>query len=191
MKFQPKGYNSFLAASLFDLTQTNVKSSDPLYSGYSVQTGEITVQGFELEALASLYEGLNLSASYTLQEAEITGGAASEKGNRPANVPSQTASLWVDYTIQPQSAVGKLGLAGIGLGGGVRYVGERYGDNANTIKLESNTVFDAEIGYERETWKVALNLNNLTDEDTIGTCTAFGCYYGDGRTVVGKLTYRW
>ena len=60
---------------------------------------------------------------------EITGG--DNTGNRPANVPEHSANAWLDYTIQDGM------FQGLGLGGGVRYVGSRYDLNTNLNELDS------------------------------------------------------
>lgn len=200
VKFQPPGWNSFVTASVYDLTRTNVVVSQavPTATGGLAQeisqTGEIQSRGFELEATASIVEGVDLLAAYTYTDAEITEGqdtvvnglvTATTTGNQPANVPKHAASLWVNYTIQPGYR-----LEGLSLGLGTRYIGERFGQNANTIDLPSVVLFDAAVRYERGDFEAALNVNNLADNDYIATCS-FGCFYGEGRQVLGSLTYKW
>lgn len=55
-------------------------------------------------------------------------------GNRPANIPKWTANLWNGFS----------GVAGLPLelGAGVRFVADRYGDNANTLTLNKYTLLD-------------------------------------------------
>jgi iron complex outermembrane receptor protein len=52
------------------------------------------------------------------------------------------------------------------------------------------TLFDAMVSYTTGPWKLALNVNNLTDKTYIGNCT-YGCFYGEPRRVIGTATYRW
>lgn len=59
--------------------------------------------------------------------------------NRPANVPRWTANLWNSFT-----GVGGLPLE---LGAGIRHVGDRYGDTANSLTLKSYTVLDLYATY--------------------------------------------
>jgi len=142
------------------------------------------VQGLELEGVASLAEGLDLRAAYTYMKSEIVAGT--DDGNRVDNVPEHAASLWLNYTFQEGTA-----LDGLGVGGGVRYVGQRYGNTTNTFNLEGVTLFDAALTYSKNGYKASLNIQNIADENYMASCTSFGCYYGDGRTVMGKLTYTW
>ncbi len=184
VKYQPVGWNGFFTAAVYDLTQTNVLSSD-LIGGisYNVQTGEIHVRGLELSAVASLMDGLNLTASYTYMDAEITQGQ--NAGNQPANVPQNMANLWLDYT-QKSGA-----WTGFGVGAGVRYVGDRYALDDDSVLLSANTLFDAAIHYEKGPFKAQINVKNIANETYVASCGFFGCYYGDGRTVVGQITYKW
>lgn len=191
LKYQPDDTNLFLTATVFDLTQTNVTTPDPDYSGFQVQTGEINVRGLELEGKGSLAEGLDLTTSYTYYDGEITSDNSGNEGNRPANVPKHSASAWLDYTFQEDQRLNGLSLGGLGLGGGVRYIGERYGDDANQIELDDVTLFDAAIHYEMEQWRASLNVNNLTDKTYLSSCSAFGCYFGDRRTFLAQLSFRW
>jgi len=184
VKYQPVGWNAFLTAAAYDLRQTNVLTT-VLDGGVSqsAQIGEVHVRGVELSGTASLAEGLKLLANYTYTDAEIVGGVTG--GNRPANVPKQAANAWLDYTIQGGP------LAGLGVGAGVRYVGSRYNLDTNTILLPEDTLFDAALHYEKGPYKLSLNVNNIADKTYVSTCGYFGCYYGDGRTVIGRLTYKW
>ncbi|WP_159719029.1 TonB-dependent siderophore receptor [Geminicoccus flavidas] len=184
LKYRPEGWNGLFTAAIYDLRQTNVTSTE-LVNGVNetVQEGEVKVQGVELSGLASLMQGLDLILNYTYTDAEITAGDNS--GNRPANVPEHSASAWLDYTIQTGM------FEGLGFGGGVRYVGSRYDLNSNTTELDSNTLLDAAVHYDAGSYRASLNVNNLTDEKYVATCGNFGCFYGDGLTVTGRLTYAW
>jgi len=181
VKYQPEGWNGFLTAAVYDLKQENVSRT---ILGVPYQIGEVHVQGLELEGVASLAEGLDLRAAYTYMKSEIVAGT--DDGNRVDNVPEHAASLWLNYTFQEGTA-----LDGLGVGGGVRYVGQRYGNTANTFDLEGVALFDAALTYSKNGYKASLNIQNIADENYMASCTSFGCYYGDGRTVMGKLTYTW
>lgn len=186
LKYQPPGSRSLFTATAFDLRQTNVAVSDPANVGFQMQTGKVRVRGFELEGVANLQAGLNLIASYTFSDAEIVRGEPGQRGNRPSQVPRHAASLWLDYAFLEGSP-----LHGLGLGGGARYVGQRYGDTANGINLHSHTLYDAALRYDLGNFRFSLNLNNLLDDTYVASCSAFGCYYGDGRTVLARVAYRW
>lgn len=183
VKYQPIGWRGFITAAVYDLTQTNVSSST-LISGVSqtVQEGEVKVRGVEISALANLAEGLDLTANYTYTDAKISAG--DNAGNRPSNVPLHSANAWLDYTFKSGP------WAGFGFGGGTRYVGSRYDLDTNANKLDANLLFDAAAHYEIGKWRFQINVRNIMDVDYVATCGSFGCYYGDGRTVTGKVTYK-
>jgi iron complex outermembrane receptor protein len=186
IKYQPDGWNGFFTIAAYDLKQENVLTTYALPDGTTRtgQIGEVDVKGIELEGVTSLTDGLDLRAAYTYMQAEIVGGV--DDGKRPDNVPEHAASLWLDYTF-PEDTV----LEGFGLGGGVRYVGRRYGDIKNTLDLDAVTLFDAAVHYKKDNVTASLNVKNLADKDYVASCSSFGCTYGDGRTVMGKLTFQW
>ncbi|MCO5734225.1 TonB-dependent siderophore receptor [Rhizobium sp. SSA_523] len=185
IKYRPEGWNALFTAAAYDLRQKNVLTTT-VVNGVSQtsQIGEVRVKGLELQAVASLAEGLDLSAAYTHAKAEIVGGR--EDGNRPDNLPEDAASLWLKYTFQPGTM-----LEGLGVGGGVRYIGQRYGNTANTFDLDHVTLFDAGLSYERNGVRASLNVQNIADEKYLASCSTFGCFYGDGRSVMGRLSYSW
>ncbi|TCR02968.1 TonB-dependent siderophore receptor [Neorhizobium sp. BT27B] len=181
IKYQPTNWNGFFAASVYDLTQQNVSRT---INGVISQIGEVKVRGIELEGVVGLAAGLDLRAAYTYTDTEIGSGA--DNGKRVENVPEHAASLWVNYTFQEDSA-----LDGLGIGGGVRYVGQRYGNSANTYNLDPVTLVDAAISYSNNGYKASFNVQNIADENYVASCSSFGCYYGDGRTFMGKVSYSW
>ncbi|TPG66891.1 TonB-dependent siderophore receptor [Pseudomonas arsenicoxydans] len=193
IKYQPPGSNTLLTAAIYDLTQKNVSVTTTVgATPITSQTGEVNVKGLELEAISDVTENLKLIAAYTLAKSEVQDGDF--KGNRLQLMPNQQASLWTDYTWH--NGV----LDGFGVGAGVRYTGNTYGDQANTElgKADAYTVFDAAVHYDLgrldNTLKgasLALNATNLFDKDYISTCDSFYCYYGDQRSVVASATYKW
>ena len=194
VKYQPIGYNSFVTVSVFDLRRQNVQTVDPVNTNFSVQTGEVRVKGVEVEAVASLQQGLNLTAAYTYNDAEITKtNTAGQVGNSPYRVPMNAASLWLNYEFQTNV------LAGFALGGGVRYIGETWGDDANTFKVPDFTLVDLAVRYdlgkrfaELKGVTASVNVTNLFDKYYVPACfTVNACNYGSSRTVLGKLAYRW
>jgi iron complex outermembrane receptor protein len=203
VKYQPPGYNSFITASVFDLVRSNVTASDPARAGYVTQTGEVTTRGLELEGKASLANGLNLTAAYTYLDAEVTssratatginGGVVALQGKEPVKIPEHSGSLWADYAFSSGT------LRGLGLGSGIRYVGETNGDQANSFMVPSFTLVDAALRYDLvalspslQGWKTGLTATNLFDKEYVSACSAaVRCYYGTGRTIFASLKYSW
>ncbi|MFZ6048549.1 TonB-dependent siderophore receptor [Pseudomonas sp. CR3202] len=188
IKYQPPGADAMLTAAVYDLTQTNVSVAE---GNVTRQVGELEVRGLELEATADLTESLKLVASYSYTDSEIQKGP--DKGNRMAQVPRNQATAWADYTWH--SGV----LDGFGIAGGVRYVGDSYGNTANTWlgHTGSYTVYDASVHYDLGRMdgslrglSVAVDAKNVFNKEYLSTCDGYWCYYGDERTVVGSVNYR-
>ncbi len=191
-KYQPTGFDSFITASLYDLRQQNYLTSTLTTPVVQTQVGEIRSRGAQISAVASLTDELNVTASYAYLDNEILKASDGTAGNRIANLPANTASLWADYKFQDGVA------DGLGLGLGVRYIGSRYVTNANTAKIPDHVVFDAALNYdlgkisnEMRGATFALNVSNLFDKHFISDCTAAGCVYGMRRTVFATLGYKW
>lgn len=195
IKFMPNGTNLMLTAALFDILQEDVLTADPLTGGLtSVQTDEARVRGFEIEVRGNLTRELEIVGGYSKLDPEITKSLAGFAGNTMPNVNLEQASLWAKYTWFDGP------LAGFGVGGGVRYVGENYGDQANAIYIPSHTLLDATASYDfayldpqLDGWQAQINATNLADEYYVASCQSALAYcgLGAGRMVLGTLKYSW
>jgi iron complex outermembrane recepter protein len=196
VKYQPTGFNSFITASLFDLTERNVASSDPENFGSYVQVGQVRARGVELEGHASLSDNLNLVASYTylssvstksdLTGTAIDGSTVSLQGLQTWGMPRNVAAAWLDYKLHAGT------FRGLGFGGGVRYMGASY-DQTNTIHVGSHTLVDATISYDTGThWLFSVDGKNLFNRTFVASCYSTGvCRFGDGIEVLATARYRW
>lgn len=193
VKYDLPGYNASLRAAIFDLRQDDAVVYQ-VVDGLNRQVQlDVRSRGFELEGVASLAEGLNVQASYSYTDAQILKLTPETEGNQLSSVPNHMASLWIDYTIQEGPA------RGLGIAGGVRYVGSSFGDNLNRDIIENDprTYLDAAIRYDLENinpslkgMRFQLNATNLLDEDG-QVCTSNYCYWDEGRRVIASLRYRW
>ena len=184
VKFQPADTDALVTLALFDLTKSNVLTVNPDNTDYQQQTGEIRSRGVEIEGKVSLAQGLRLNAQYTYTDIEVTESTGEDLGKRPINAPKQMAAAWVDYTFADSV------VQGLGLGAGLRYVGQRYADNINTVSTPSYTLVDAAARYATGPWLLALNVNNVFDREYVASY-AFGYYAGVRRTARLTATYRW
>jgi len=195
VKYQPAWMNASLTAAVFDIRQDNTLTGDPnpAHPFAQVQLGEVSVRGFDIEARTQLTEGLGLIASYAFLDHEITkSSVATDIGKRLPGTPMHQGSLWADYAVQGGP------LAGLSLGGGVRFVGSTY-DTNNTVRIPSYTLVDATIGYDLGKLMPALNgaklsvvAKNLFDRYYVSQCgNVPGCTLGSRRTVLATLSYRW
>ncbi|MNT51640.1 Ferrichrome-iron receptor precursor [compost metagenome] len=152
-----------------------------------MQTGEIGSRGIELEGKASLMRGLDLIASYTLNDVKVNkSNNPAEVGNTPIVTPRHMASAWMNYTL-PDTV-----FKGLGMGAGVRYVGKTYVNVANTIENGSSFMVDASVHYQIDGWRFAVDATNLFNKETV-VCrnNMLNCRYGLERTVIASVAYRW
>jgi iron complex outermembrane receptor protein len=191
IKYQPPGSSSLYSATLFQLTQQNVLTTDPTNTLYSIQTGEVQVKGLELEARVALTDRINLLAAWTAQDPEVTRTNTGNLGARPAAVPAHTGALWIDYTYPVSEELS------VTLGGGVRYYGNTLGNGSPSatspqFNVPSYTLGDAVLRADWRQWRLQVNATNLSNEKYVPACyVASSCSYGAGRTVYATLGYRW
>ncbi|MCI4185917.1 TonB-dependent siderophore receptor [Dickeya dianthicola] len=193
IKFQPKGSNTLLTLSLFDITQKNITSYNSV-TQYNEQIGKVKSKGAEAEVHTQLTPEISLMAAYTYTDAVTKDSyTASQVNKTPSAIPRHSASTWGSYSFQNGP------LRGVTLGTGVRYVGSSYGDNAESFKVPAYTLYDAMARYELGSLSsqlkgttVQLNVNNLTDKRYVASCGGdTACFYGSGRTVVATVGYSW
>lgn len=184
VKYAPAGFDGLFTATVYDLRQTNLTRpvsevvDGEVRSGVR-QFGEVKSRGFELAAVAELAEGWDIQASYALNETEQAEGPTA--GADLPNAPRHLASLWLMRDFGN----------GLRAGGGIRHIGERFGDDANAVDLDAVTLVDLGATYTRGAIQTTVNLQNLTDEVYLASCGTFGCFYGEGRTLSAKVAYQW
>ncbi|UBB16809.1 TonB-dependent receptor [Comamonas odontotermitis] len=129
-------------AALFHIAKGDIITRDPANSALSIQGGKQSSRGLELTGAlqASPAFRLEANAAYTKARFDelIEAGGVDRSGNRPANVPKVTANLWGHY----REGGWRTSL-------GLRYVGSRFGDNANSAgkRLPGYTVLDAVVSW--------------------------------------------
>ena len=190
----------YVTGALFDITLENIALDveDGVNAGGDVmykktQDGEQVHRGAEILAQGFVTEELSLTASAMYLDAEIT-ESADYKGNRPADVPEFSASVWSSYKVQNNTNV-NLGLI---------YEGERYGDAANTFKKDGYARIDMGVSYTHkydESLDIVtrFNVENLFDTDYLagGGSTnseqdgASGVVIGEGRNYMATIQFKY
>lgn len=193
VKYEIPGYDAVVSAAFFNIDQTDGVIYDGTFDSAGNQRQrqlDFNSRGIELEAQASLGNGFSLLASYTYMRMEIEKGLTGTVGKELSNTPNHMASLWGHYTFSDGT------LAGLSLGAGVRYVGESFGDDQNSIKNDDRAFLDASLSYDfgaqNPDWdgvSLQVNAKNLLDTRKT-TCTAGNCYVDEGRSIFGSLRYR-
>jgi iron complex outermembrane receptor protein len=187
VKIEPAGLNGRFGVALFDLKRGNVLTTDPVNALQSVQTGEVTSRGIELEAVANVTSELKVTGFFTNFRLFVSKDLNPLLiGTVPTNTPTTMASLWADYTFKSGP------LTGFGFGGGVRYNGVSYADNTNLLTVPAYVVGDAAMHYEYQNWRFQLNVTNIADNIYVGSCsTPTACFYADRRRAVASVAYKW
>lgn len=180
VKFQPEGARSLFTAAVFDLRKSNVVTYDQ-QTFEARQIGRIRSRGLELEGKTEIARNLNLTASYTWLDMKVIQSAdTNELGNMPIQVPKQTASLWLDYTMDN----------GWGVGGGMRYIGRRYNNVTNTDAEGGVTLLDATVHYRQGPWRFSVSATNLANRKYTASRAYGGYYPGNDRAVVASAKYQ-
>ncbi|KWT70259.1 Outer membrane (iron.B12.siderophore.hemin) receptor [Hyphomicrobium sulfonivorans] len=106
-----------------------------------------------------------LEAEYDEFNEVVSGINVSRAGNRPTNVPTKTANAWVSWNFTDFWTANA----------GVRYVGERSANTANTVSFPEYIVVDASLEWDvtAET-SVRFHAPNLFDEIYVGGPSLFG-----------------
>jgi iron complex outermembrane receptor protein len=164
--------------ALFDIAKDRLLSPDPVNPQLLQQIGRRSARGVEAGLNWQPVKRLALEASATVLEArfddftEVVGGVpVSRVGNTPPQVPRVTANLWARW-----EAVDRLLIQG-----GIRHVGARWVDNANTIELPAYSVADVGLRY-------ALTSNIAVDARVSNLFDAFYAVttYGVNQWILGE-----
>jgi len=176
--------------AVYELTKENVLTGDPAHPGFSIQVGEQRSRGVEVDVAGEILPGLRLIAAYAYTDAEITRSNSGTEGNRPANVPAHSGSVWGVYEFRDGF------FKGLGLGAGVVAVGRRPADNDNSATLPDYVRTDAAIYYKvTRHVDLAVNFRNLFDVRYFETSTFAdpfgGITPGPPFSVFGSITARY
>lgn len=193
IKYQPPGSDILLSAVAYHLVEKNKPVIYNPNLGTYRALGEVTSNGFELEARAAIMDGLDVITAYNYNDAEITTALnAAEIGKVPAVTPEHVASLWANYKFDEGSAV-----SGLSVGAGVRLQSATYTDTTNTAKNDAAIYLDASTSYDfgaidkkYEGVNAAFAIRNIADERAT-VCNSGYCYMGQGRNITASLKRRW
>ncbi|MBD2561568.1 MULTISPECIES: TonB-dependent siderophore receptor [Nostoc] len=171
--------------AFYDLTRTNLSTTDPNNPQRTIQVGEQRSRGIEFDISGEILPGWNIIAGYAYTDAEITRDNTLPVGNQLNNVPRHALNLWTTYEIQSGS------LKGLGFGLGAFYYGDRQANLANTAELPSYVRTDAAIYYKRDNYRAAINIKNLFDTDYFVSAQNINRIIpGDPLTIQGTISWQ-
>lgn len=165
------------------LRQTDIITRDPSDPNIAIQGGAQSSRGVEFALSAAVTRQFRLDGNLALVDAEydelIESGGADRTGNTPPNVEDMLVNFFAVYESDRLP---------VKLTAGLRHASDTFGDNANTVRVDGYTIFDASIGYRFEFGDLTLRVRNLTDETFIERAGSTTVYLGAPRTA--DLTLR-
>lgn len=162
-----------LFATLFQTEFDNVTFRDLLADGSEVRrSAETRTRGVELEGEYRPLDALGIRFSVTRQDPEyktFSGSVIDNTGNTIRRIPKTIGRITPTFSFMDDRARAWITYS---------YVGERFANDENTIKLPSYNKFDAGVIFDvADNWTFQLTGDNLTDE--------VGLTEGNVRTDVG------
>lgn len=155
------------SAALYDIRKRNVAVKIPVDGDLATRAaGGARSRGLELDVAGQISRQWQVIGSYAYTDAWVSDDPQLQ-GNRLANVARQSASVFAAYTF-PRSGNDQWRA-----GAGVRHVGKRAGDAANTFTNGAYNVTDAFVSYEtqwnRRPVRLQLNIKNLFDKNYVAS----------------------
>lgn len=156
-----------LSGAVFDISKTGTLVTEQLdvpqgeFTSITLQVGEQRHKGFELAAQGAATDRLFVMLSTMYLDANYERDATLE-GNRPADAPKWSASLWTRYELNDA----------IAFNAGAFYEGERFADSDNTIVKDAYTRVDVgatyKFAFNNTDVNLRLNIENLFDKNYLG-----------------------
>ncbi len=174
IKQQVAGGRGEWTLAVFDIKKDDIITRDPDRPAISIQGGSQSSRGAEPAAAFQATPALRVEGNLSYVDAQfdkLIEAGGNRAGNRPQNVAKTTANLWGHYRVGAWQA--SLGL---------RYVGDRFGNNANTVNLPAYTVADAALSWQMDP-RTTLSLigRNLADRVYVGSSYGSQFLVGQGR----------
>lgn len=172
VKYAPEGRDVSVNFAIYDLKEKNliVEQAPNVFN----QLGETKTKGYEIDVNAKPWRGGDLVASYAYIDVD----------EQIEDEPQHMLSAWARHAFSFGD------VQGLSAGAGVRWMSSFQ--NPLAPRIASVTLLDAMLAWDMPRWRLALNVNNLTDKEYVATCLSRGdCWYGARRNVVATATYRW
>jgi catecholate siderophore receptor len=189
-KWDLRGGALALTAAIYDSTNENELTPDPVDPTLFIQLGEREVKGIELGIVGKITDNWEISAGVAKMDTDVKRGLANQAGLQITWSPEFTFTSWTTYHTP----------FGLSIGAGYRYVdsvirpvssnGVPPPPNATSMSgAPDYWVIDAMASYAIND-KISLQLNayNLTDEEYIATLNNSGTRYSPGTPRSGLLT---
>jgi catecholate siderophore receptor len=144
-----------LSGAVFNVSKTNARTPGVLPDDPpQVLDGRQRVRGVELGIVGNLSRTWQVFSAYTFMNGKIVdSNTPAEVGRTFQNAPKNSMSIWSTRRFAKLTA-----------GGGIRFVGDRFGNNTNTRRVDSYWTLDAMAQYPVSNHlDLRLNLYNLNN----------------------------
>lgn len=165
--------------ALYHIAKSNLLTRSSTSPSQWIQVGEQSSQGIEGTLSLPITHHVQFDGNIAVLKARyddftesVNGVAVSRNGKVPSDVPERVANAWLGYKALPN----------LTLSAGVRYVGARYADDANTLRLPSYTTLDLAAQW-RITPDTTLSVRGFNVSDKYYFTTA---YYNATQWLVGE-----
>ena len=191
-----------LSFAHFDLTKTNIPTTDPLNPFFVVVTGEARSEGWEFDVQGEIAPGWNMIANYANINAKVTKASEIDTftplGSPLGEVPTDLGHLFSTYEFQTSE------LKGLKLGFGATFNGSApylFAGNSG-LTIPGYITFDLLGAYSFKAWgkklTAQINATNIFDKTYFSELqnpgysaplpySALGAVYGAPRTVLGSI----
>lgn len=154
------GGSGEVTLALFDIVRTDILTRDPVNPTLTVQIGEQSSRGVEAavvwrpaKTVTLEVNGSVLNAQYERFVENVGGVPTSRGGNVPPDVPEKIGGAWLTWQVAAPARVGA----------GLRHVGRRAANNANTVWMDAYTIADLWLAYRLPLGEATVRLRNATD----------------------------
>ncbi|MSP28151.1 MAG: TonB-dependent receptor [Methylococcales bacterium] len=143
-----------VSSAIYSLTQTNLANRDSSHPDYMVASGTIRGRGVEFDMSGNITDDLQVIANYSYMKTAFMGGS-SYQGNAFRSSPRPSGTVWANHNLP---------IKGLNIGGGVVFVGQRYGDDANSFVVPSYIRGDLTAHYQYQPFDFRFKVENLLDK---------------------------
>ncbi|MBP6117448.1 MAG: TonB-dependent siderophore receptor [Neisseriaceae bacterium] len=188
LKYQQPNTENVYSLALYDLKQEGV-ANRVVNGNYYIPSGSVKSKGVEFEAKLQVTPQWFTQFALTYNDVKYQNTTTGLDGHTPYQAPRLLASAWTNYRWQN----------GLDVSAGVRYIDGIWADNENSLKVPAYTLVDLSARYnfgklmsQLKGLHGSISVNNVFDKKYVASCAGLNyCYYGEGRNVLGNLSYRW
>ena len=156
-----------LSLAIFQMTKNNWAITDGNNSIFRMQEGRFRSTGYEFSLMGFVVPHVKAAINFTKTKAESLKESVGGRDDylldqTQVGVPSNSGSFWFQYHSEPY------GTHGWAFGFGATHVGGReFTLQFIESKFSEYTLMDVAVSYLHEDFRIALNVDNVTDEEWI------------------------